>query len=276
MKRRGSFKVMPGFKANWTLRSGLSSVTIGGVNIRARSGGGSRSRGQTRAETIVTFWQMRPGTHYVRIYVIDTYPWEFTVDGSQLTFDRVKRIMDAHGHHDSATMARAFKTFVKRWNIIDDDGKPIPITQRGIETVGLEMVNAITIELVCALDIPKEKWDRAMTMRATGQLVPVQTSTTPFLPFDPKAPLPPSQSKPAPTSWEVGSASGRTPTTPTKSGGVAFALWLILGLFGGHRYYLGRPGSGFLMTITIGGLGLWWILDLLLLPGMMSKANAKR
>lgn len=35
MRRRGSFKAMPGVKMNWTMRSGLTSVTVGGVNMRA-------------------------------------------------------------------------------------------------------------------------------------------------------------------------------------------------------------------------------------------------
>jgi len=46
---------------------------------------------------------------------------------------------------------------------------------------------------------------------------------------------------------------------------VALVLCLILGILGLHRYYLGRPGSGLLMTCTIGGLGLWWIADIVML-----------
>jgi len=54
-----------------------------------------------------------------------------------------------------------------------------------------------------------------------------------------------------------------------KSRSTAYLLWLVLGLIGGHRYYLGRPGTGFLMTITFGGLGVWWVLDAFLIPGML-------
>jgi hypothetical protein len=45
---------------------------------------------------------------------------------------------------------------------------------------------------------------------------------------------------------------------------VATALAAILGLFGAHRFYLGRPESGALMLLTLGGLGIWWLYDLIL------------
>ena len=61
-----------------------------------------------------------------------------------------------------------------------------------------------------------------------------------------------------------------------KSLGAAYAVWLVLGLLGGHRYYLGRTGTGLLQTLTLGGLGVWWLLDLLLLPGMVRRANGER
>ena len=45
----------------------------------------------------------------------------------------------------------------------------------------------------------------------------------------------------------------------------AILLCLILGLFGGHRFYLGRTGTAWLQMLTIGGLALWMLADLLLL-----------
>jgi hypothetical protein len=49
-----------------------------------------------------------------------------------------------------------------------------------------------------------------------------------------------------------------------KSRGVALALATILGPFGGHRFYVGKTGTGVLMAATIGGLGLWYLYDLIL------------
>ena len=49
-----------------------------------------------------------------------------------------------------------------------------------------------------------------------------------------------------------------------KSRGVALALACVLGLFGGHRFYVDKTGTGLVMALTLGGLGLWWIYDLIL------------
>lgn len=54
---------------------------------------------------------------------------------------------------------------------------------------------------------------------------------------------------------------------------MAYLLWLLLGLVGGHRYYLGRTKTALLQTLTVGGPGMWWLLDLALLPGMLRDAN---
>lgn len=44
-----------------------------------------------------------------------------------------------------------------------------------------------------------------------------------------------------------------------------WGLWLLTGLLGGHRYYLGNIGMGILQTITFGGFGVWWIIDAFLI-----------
>jgi hypothetical protein len=49
-----------------------------------------------------------------------------------------------------------------------------------------------------------------------------------------------------------------------KSRGVALALAALLGPFGAHRFYVGKTGTGALMLCTIGGLGLWYLYDLIL------------
>jgi hypothetical protein len=49
---------------------------------------------------------------------------------------------------------------------------------------------------------------------------------------------------------------------------VVYILWIFLGLLGAHHYYIAykRGGytywiSGFMMTITLGGFYVWWLLD---------------
>ena len=48
-----------------------------------------------------------------------------------------------------------------------------------------------------------------------------------------------------------------------KSRAVALALCIPLGVFGAHRFYVGKIGTGLLMLCTLGGLGLWYLYDLI-------------
>lgn len=74
---------------------------------------------------------------------------------------------------------------------------------------------------------------------------------------------------------------------------VAYVLWFFLGYVGAHRFYLGRPLSGFIMLALSGALllitlvsfgvlsflwaimGLWWLIDALLIPGMIAGRNSR-
>jgi TM2 domain len=49
-----------------------------------------------------------------------------------------------------------------------------------------------------------------------------------------------------------------------KSRGVALALAMVLGPFGAHRFYLNKTGTGVLMLLTLGGFGIWYLYDLIL------------
>lgn len=60
---------------------------------------------------------------------------------------------------------------------------------------------------------------------------------------------------------------------PRKSMAITYSLWLPLGLIGAHRYYLGKTGTALAQTLTLGGLGLWWLVDLFLIPRMVDQAN---
>ena len=61
------------------------------------------------------------------------------------------------------------------------------------------------------------------------------------------------------------------PTHPTV---VAYLFW-ILGIFGAHRFYLGRPISGAIYFFTGGLLLIGWIVDLFLIPSMSEQAQAR-
>ena len=46
---------------------------------------------------------------------------------------------------------------------------------------------------------------------------------------------------------------------------VALLLCWILGVFGVHRFYVGKIGTGVLMLLTFGGLGIWVLIDFVII-----------
>lgn len=50
-----------------------------------------------------------------------------------------------------------------------------------------------------------------------------------------------------------------------RSRGVALGLAVALGWFGAHRFYAGRIGTGLLQLVTLGGLGLWTLYDIIMI-----------
>lgn len=74
---------------------------------------------------------------------------------------------------------------------------------------------------------------------------------------------------------------------------VAYVLWFFLGYVGAHRFYLGKPISALVLLalsasillltfVSFGFLsflwfivGLWWLIDALLIPGMAAGRNSR-
>lgn len=62
-----------------------------------------------------------------------------------------------------------------------------------------------------------------------------------------------------------------------KSRGVALALAIVLGVFGAHRFYTGKIGTGLLQLLTLGGLGIWYLYDVILIgAGQFRDADGRR
>lgn len=67
------------------------------------------------------------------------------------------------------------------------------------------------------------------------------------------------------------------PNISRKSRLVTLLFCVLLGVFGVHRFYVGKIGTGVLMLVTIGGLGIWYLVDLILvLAGSFRDSDGLR
>ena len=55
---------------------------------------------------------------------------------------------------------------------------------------------------------------------------------------------------------------------------ISYILWLF-GFTGAHRFYYGRPISGTVYFFTFGLLGIGWLVDLVLIPGLDRAADRR-
>jgi hypothetical protein len=66
------------------------------------------------------------------------------------------------------------------------------------------------------------------------------------------------------------------PALPPLSIGVAYLLWFLLGIFGGHKFYVGKTGMGILYLFTAGIFLIGWFIDVFTLGAQVNAANARR
>ncbi|GAA1121610.1 TM2 domain-containing protein [Citricoccus alkalitolerans] len=54
---------------------------------------------------------------------------------------------------------------------------------------------------------------------------------------------------------------------------IAYLLWWFTGIFGGHRFYTGDIGMALGMLFTLGGLGIWAVIDVFLIGNRVKELN---
>lgn len=55
---------------------------------------------------------------------------------------------------------------------------------------------------------------------------------------------------------------------------LGYILWIV-GFTGSHRFYYGKPVTGTIWFFTLGLLGVGWLIDLFLIPGMDREADLR-
>jgi hypothetical protein len=62
-----------------------------------------------------------------------------------------------------------------------------------------------------------------------------------------------------------------------KSNLTALLLCLFLGGFGAHRFFVGKVGSGLGMLFTLGGCGIWTLIDIIMIAmGNFTDAEGRK
>lgn len=161
----------PGVRANWSARGGITSVNVGGVRLggsrRRYSGGRGGVRQPSRAALVAQVWQVKPGLHYIRMSKAGAVMNNFLVDGAELTYDRFKKFGEAAEGRNVDAIVRTARTFIRAWNISDENGKPLPIGRAAVERVSPAVMLGIVIEIARALEFSRTPLDPVMFDPAT-------------------------------------------------------------------------------------------------------------
>ncbi len=84
----------------------------------------------------------------------------------------------------------------------------------------------------------------------------------------------PAGAQPRPASMGPG-YSAQKPVSPF-SRLAALLLCLFVGMLGVHRFYVGKIGTGVAMIFTLGGLGIWVLIDfIMIVVGAFTDSNGR-
>jgi TM2 domain-containing membrane protein YozV/predicted Ser/Thr protein kinase len=108
--------------------------------------------------------------------------------------------------------------------------------------------------------------------------IPAAAPAAPVASIPPVPPVPPSAGV-APQPELVPPPISGQPSEPASDKVIlpAFLLVFFFGVFGAHRFYVGKPWTGLLQLFTLGGLGIWAVIDwILILCKSFSDGQGRR
>ena len=77
--------------------------------------------------------------------------------------------------------------------------------------------------------------------------------------------------------WKKEPSGQRSSSISTRKKGIALILCLCFGVFGAHRFYTGKNKSAKVQLFTFGGLGVWFLTDLvLIIVGEFSDGEGRK
>lgn len=93
----------------------------------------------------------------------------------------------------------------------------------------------------------------------------------------PSNPVAPNQAKPVPQAQSPEQAANVPGDEKSPKGFVpTLLLCLLIGTLGIHRFYVGKIGTGIAMIFTCGGLGIWSLIDLIMIAmGKFTDAEGR-
>jgi hypothetical protein len=84
----------------------------------------------------------------------------------------------------------------------------------------------------------------------------------------------------APTCPHCGAPTGTNVVAPgvsPRSRLAALLLCWFLGIFGAHRFYVGKVGTGVVQLLTLGCLGIWTLIDfIMIIVGAFKDKEGRR
>lgn len=93
----------------------------------------------------------------------------------------------------------------------------------------------------------QRKTDREKYCHDCGRIIPVESSICPYC------------------QAYTGVSPSRAYVEEHRSWLIVLLLCIFVGPLGLHRFYVGKIGTGVLMLLTFGGLGIWVIIDLIMI-----------